>query len=418
MELKEEITRRAAAAKVAAYKLAAVSTEIKNKALLSMAEAIEKNKEDILFKNEIDTEAAKEANLSNALIDRLTLNEKRIASMITGLREVAALKDPVGEILSSTERPNGLKIKKVRVPLGVVGIIYESRPNVTVDTVSLCLKSGNAVILRGGSEALNSNHILSKIISQAAYSAGIPEGSIQFIETADRQAVLDMVKLDKFIDVIIPRGGEELIKFIRQHSTVPVISHGKGVCHTYVDIDADLKMAEEICFNAKVQRSGVCNAMETMLVAKGIALEFLPQIAERLTKAGVELRGDAKTLEILKGIKPATEEDWSTEYLDLILSIKVVETFEEAVSHINKFSSQHSDTIVTNNKKRAEEFLRLVDSAAVYWNASTRFTDGAEFGLGAEIGISTQKMHARGPMGLEELCSYKYVIYGNGQVRK
>ncbi|MDD5132435.1 MAG: glutamate-5-semialdehyde dehydrogenase, partial [bacterium] len=257
-----------------------------------------------------------------------------------------------------------------------------------------------------------------KTIAAAAYGAGIPEGAIQFVETTDRQAVLELVKLDKFIDVIIPRGGEELIQFIKTHSTIPVISHGKGVCHTYVDIDADLKMAEEICVNAKVQRPGVCNAMETLLVHNGVALEFLPQLAARLNAAKVELRGDEKTLAILKGIKAANEEDWSTEYLDLILSVKIVETAEEAVAHINKYGSHHSDTIVTKNKKRAEDFMRAIDSAAVYWNASTRFTDGGEFGMGAEIGISTQKMHARGPMGLNELCSYKYMVYGNGQIRK
>jgi glutamate-5-semialdehyde dehydrogenase len=418
MELKEEIIRRAAMAKRAAYTLANIPAEIKNKALLAMADALQAGKEDILFKNEIDVEAAKEAGLSAALIDRLLLTSDRIATMIKGLQELAVLKDPVGEVLSSVERPNGLKINKVRVPLGVIGIIYESRPNVTVDTAGLCLKSGNAVILRGGSEAVNSNHILVKTIAAAAYAAGIPEGAIQFIETTDRQAVLDMVKLDKFVDVIIPRGGEELIQFIKEHSTIPVISHGKGVCHTYIDIDADLKMAEEICFNAKVQRPGVCNAMETLLVHNGIALEFLPQMAARFTAAKVELRGDEKTLAILKGIKAATEEDWSEEYLDLILSVKIVDTAEEAATHINKYGSHHSETIVTKNKKRAEDFMRAVDSAAVYWNASTRFTDGGEFGMGAEIGISTQKMHARGPMGLTELCSYKYMVYGNGQVRK
>ncbi len=418
MELKEEIIRRAAAAKRAAYALANVSTETKNKALLAMAESLQANKDDILFKNEIDVEAAKEAGLSAALIDRLLLTESRIAAMIKGLQEIAGLKDPVGEVISSTERQNGLKINKVRVPLGVIGIIYESRPNVTVDTAGLCLKSGNAVILRGGSEAVNSNHILAKTIAAAAYTAGIPEGAIQFIETTDRQAVLEIVKQDKFIDVIIPRGGEELIQFIKEHSSIPVISHGKGVCHTYVDVEADLKMAEEICFNAKVQRAGVCNAMETLLVHNGVAMDFLPQMAARFAGAKVELRGDEKTLAILKGIKAATEEDWSEEYLDLILSVKIVETVEEAEAHINKYGSHHSETIVTNNKKRAEEFMRAVDSAAVYWNASTRFTDGGEFGLGAEIGISTQKMHARGPMGLNELCSYKYMVYGNGQVRK
>lgn len=418
MELKEDIMRRAAAAKMAAYSLTNIPTAVKNKALLAMAEALQKNKDEILFKNEIDVEAAKEAGMNQALIDRLTFNEGRISAMVKGLKEVAELKDPVGEIISTNERPNGLKINKVRVPLGVIGIIYESRPNVTVDTTGLCLKSGNAVILRGGSEAVDSNHILVKTISTAAYVAGIPEGAIQFIETTDREAVLEMVKLDKFIDVIIPRGGEELIRFIKEHSTVPVIAHGKGVCHTYVDLEADLKMAEEICFNAKVQRPGVCNAMETLLVHKGVALDFLPQIAKRFIQAKVELRGDEKSRAILKGIKAATAEDWATEYLDLILAIKVVDTYEEAVAHINKHGSRHSDAIITNNKKRAEDFLKAVDSAAVYWNASTRFTDGGEFGMGAEIGISTQKMHARGPMGLNELCSYKYVVYGNGQIRK
>lgn len=418
MDTKSMVIQRAAAAKRASAALAVVPTEIKNKALVAMAEAISAQQEDILFKNEIDVEAAKEAGLTPALIDRLTLNDKRIESMISGLKEIAALPDPVGEVLSTVNRPNGLKIQKVRVPLGVVGIIYESRPNVTVDSTALCLKSGNAVVLRGGSEAVNSNHIIAKTIAGAGYAAGIPEGAIQFVETTDRQAVLDMIKLYQCIDIIIPRGGEELIKFIREHALVPIISHGKGVCHTYVDLDADLKMAQEICFNAKVQRPGVCNAMETLLVHKGIAMEFLPQMAQAYQKAGVELRGDEKTQDILKGIKAATEDDWYAEYLDLVLAVKVVDSLQEAVAHINKYGSGHSDAIVTSNKKHAEEFLQLVDSAAVFWNASTRFTDGGEFGLGAEIGISTQKMHARGPMGLAELCSYKYIIHGDGQVRK
>lgn len=418
MDIKTMVMQRAAHAKRASSVLAVVPTEIKNKALLAMVEAIAAEKEDILFKNEIDVEAAKEAGLTPALIDRLTLNDQRIESMIKSLQEVAALPDPVGEVLSTSNRPNGLKIEKVRVPLGVVGIIYESRPNVTVDSAALCLKSGNAVVLRGGSEAVNSNHILVKTIAEAGYAAGIPEGAIQFVETTDRQAVLDMIKLPQYIDVIISRGGEELIKFIREHAMVPVIGHGKGVCHTYVDLDADLRMAQDVCFNAKVQRPGVCNAMETLLVHKGIAVEFLPLMAQAYQKAGVELRGDEKTQEILKGIKPATEDDWHAEYLDLVLAVKVVDSLQEAIAHINSYGSNHSDAIVTNNKKHAEEFLRLVDSAAVFWNASTRFTDGSEFGLGTEMGISTQKMHARGPMGLNELCSYKYIVYGNGQVRK
>jgi len=334
------------------------------------------------------------------------------------LRYIAKLNDPIGEVIEKTVRPNGLKIKKVRVPLGVIGIIYESRPNVTSDSIGLCLKSGNCVVLRGGSEAINSNKIIAKIICESAYSNGIPEGCIQFIEETDRRIIAEMIRLPKYIDCIIPRGGEGLINYIRDNSSVPVIAHGKGVCHTYVDKYADVKMAVNISMNAKVQRPGVCNAMETLLVHKDIAKKFLPVIIAEYTKSGVEVRGCRQTMNIVKGIRRAAERDWYTEYLDLIISIKVVSSVDEAVAHIEKYGSHHSDAIVTSNDASAEKFLKYIDSAAVYRNASTRFTDGGEFGMGTEIGISTQKMHARGPMGLRELTSYKFVIEGNGQIRQ
>ncbi len=418
MDSMEEIDKMAGRAKVAARAMANLSPSLKKKALVAMAKAIEDKAENIKAKNTIDLKKAKEQGLSPALIDRLTLNDKRISNMCKGLREIAELPDPVGEVIEHKLRPNGLRIEKVRVPLGVIVIIYESRPNVTADAAGLCLKAGNAVILRGGSEAINSNMIIASVLQQAAYSSGIPEGAIQLVETTDRKAVFQLVKMDEFVDVIIPRGSEEMIKNIKASATVPVIGHGKGLCHIYVDKNADRGMAEKICFNAKVQRPGVCNAMETLLVHKDIAGEFLPGMIKKFEEAKVEIRGDEKTKSILPHIKSAGEEDWSTEYLDLILSVRVVDSLSEAIDHINKYGSMHSEAIVTRDKDAAERFLQEVDASSVFWNASTRFTDGGEFGMGAEIGISNQKLHARGPMGVRELTSTKFVIYGDGQIRK
>jgi glutamate-5-semialdehyde dehydrogenase len=421
MEIKETIIRQALEAKSASYKLALLNDTQKNKILNAIADNLESNMDEILFKNEIDITAAKETELSNALIDRLTLTESRIKSMADGIRNITKLKDPIGEIIESNTTPNGLILNKVRVPLGVIAMIYESRPNVTVDSIALCIKSGNSIILRGGTEALNSNHALVKIVKETAYANGLPVGSIEFIETPDRHAIAELLKLNHLIDVVIPRGGSEMIETIISISKVPVIAHGKGICHTYVDELADLNMAYEISFNAKVNRPGVCNSMETLLIHKKIAEKFLPEMAKRFIDAKVELRACEKTMKILEKHKinaiPAKEEDWHTEYLDLILSIKIVENIDEAINHINKYGSQHSEAIVTNDKNNAGLFLKNIDASSVYHNASTRFTDGAEFGLGAEIGISTQKLHARGPMGIKELTSYKYEIHGNGQIR-
>ncbi|MFQ5867474.1 MAG: glutamate-5-semialdehyde dehydrogenase [bacterium] len=418
MEAMKEIEKMARSAKSASSAMANLSSRLKNRALLAMAEAIEDSAEDIKSKNRIDLKEAKEASLNPALIDRLTLNDKRIKNMAKGLGEIAELPDPVGEVIEEKIRPNGLRIKKIKVPLGVIAIIYESRPNVTSDAAGLCLKAGNAVILRGGSEAINSNTIIAKVLQQAAYSSGIPQGAIQLVETTERKAVFQLIKLDEFIDVVIPRGGEEMIKNIKANSAVPVISHGKGVCHTYVDRDADLEMAETICFNAKVQRPGVCNAMETLLVHNDIAGEFLPRMIKKLEQVKVEIRGDEKAKSILPHIKNASEDDWSTEYLDLILSVKVVDSLSEAIDHINRYGSMHSEAIVTRDEDAAQRFLKEVDASSVFWNASTRFTDGGVFGMGAEIGISTQKLHARGPMGVRELTSVKFLIFGNGQIRE
>jgi glutamate-5-semialdehyde dehydrogenase len=418
MDIKREMEEMARSAKLASSAMADLNSLSKNRALLAMAEAIEERVEDIKSKNRIDLKEAKQAGLGSALIDRLTLDDKRIKNMAKGLREIAELPDPIGEVIEEKVRPNGLRIKKVRVPLGVIAIIYESRPNVTCDAAGLCLKAGNAVILRGGSEAINSNIIITEVLQEAAYPSGIPQGAIQLVETTEREAVFQLIKLDEFIDVVIPRGGEEMIKSIKANSTVPVISHGKGVCHTYVDRDADLGMAEKICFNAKVQRPGVCNAMETLLVHKDIAGEFLPGMIKKFEEAKVEIRGDEKTKSIVPHIKNASEEDWSTEYLDLILSVKVVDSLSEAIDHINRYGTMHSEAIVTRDEDAARRFLNEVDACSVFWNASTRFTDGGEFGMGAEIGISTQKLHARGPMGVRELTSAKFLIFGNGQIRE
>jgi len=418
MDSVKEIEKMARSAKLASRIMAGLSSALKDKALLAMAEAIENKAENIKSENRTDLKKAEDAGLSPALIDRLSLNDKRISAMANGLREIVEFPDPIGEVIEEKVRPNGLRIKKIRVPLGVIAMIYESRPNVTCDAAGLCLKAGNAVILRGGSEAINSNKIIAKVLQDAAHSSGIPQGALQLVETTRREAVLQLIKMDDFIDVIIPRGSEEMIKIIKTNATVPVIGHGKGLCHTYVDKDADLEMAEKICYNAKVQRPGVCNAMETLLVHKDIAAEFLPRMIRRFEEAKVEIRGDGKARSIVPHIKSATEEDWSTEYLDLILSVKVVDSLSEAIEHINKYGSMHSEAIVTRNEDAAQRFLKEVDASSVFWNASTRFTDGGEFGMGAEIGISNQKLHARGPMGARELTSTKFVILGNGQIRE
>lgn len=417
MNIREDILKIARQAKMASQELANLSSSTKNKSLLRMAESIEKNRERIIEENKKDVNLAKKKELSKALIDRLTLDEKRIRQMSKSLEGIVNIEDPIGKIENIRKRPNGLQIGKMVVPLGVIGIVYEARPNVTIDAAALCLKAGNATILRGGSQAIYSNIILADLLKKAGQEAGLPSGSIQLIKTTDRRAVTEMLKLNAYIDVIIPRGGEELIRVVMENSTIPVIKHYKGICHIYVDQEADLKMAEEISFNAKVQRPGVCNSMETLLINEKIAAEFLPGMIRRLQEAAVEIRGDEKTCQIIRGIKRASEEDWQTEYLDLILSIKVVEGIEEAINHINNYGSHLSDAIVTNNYAKSRQFLQKIDSAAVYVNASTRFTDGAEFGLGAEIGISTQKLHARGPMGVNELTSTKFIIWGDGQIR-
>lgn len=416
--VKNEVTSRAAEVKRVSYKMRLVTTEVKNNSLKAMAEAILKNKEEIIFRNSIDVEAAKETGLSGAFIERLIINENTIDSMVRGLQDIISLPDPVGEIIEEKIRPNGLKIAKVRVPIGAIAIIYESRPNVTVDAVGLVLKSGNTILLRGGTEAINTNHTLVKIIAAAAYSNGIPQGAIQFVETTDREAVQEIIGIPQYLDLIIPRGGRELIRMIIEKARVPVITHGEGICHIYVDAGADLVMAENISYNAKCQRPGVCNAMECLLVHRAIADKFLPSIAKRYQAAGVEIRGDSTVCSIVPQAVPASDEDWGREFLSLILAMKVVDSLEEALEHIARYGSGHSDAIITEEKSAAEKFLQEVDSAAVYHNASTRFTDGGEFGLGAEIGISTQKLHARGPMGLKELTSYKYIIRGYGQIRE
>jgi glutamate-5-semialdehyde dehydrogenase len=414
----DSLIKIATQVKQASYGLANLSTRVKNDALLAMARALEEATGQILEENKKDLTYAIEKGISDALIDRLALDEKRVMAMAKGLRDVIALPDPVGEVISMSRRPNGLQIGRVRVPLGVIGIIYEARPNVTADTAGLCLKSGNAVILRGGKEAINSNKIIANILGKAATAAGVPQGSISLIEDTDRQAVRELVKLHNIVDVIILRGGKSLLEAIGTESSVPIISHGEGNCHVFVDRDADLLMAERIVFNAKVQRPGVCNAAESLLVHKDIACEFLPRTISQLKEAGVEIRGCLKTKEIVPDIIEATEDDWSKEYLGLILSVKVVDSLDEAIEHINKYGSSHSEAIVTSSYSGARRFLQEIDAAAVYVNASTRFTDGGEFGLGAEMGISTQKLHARGPMGLVELTTLKFIIFGDGQIRE
>ncbi|MGN1087955.1 MAG: glutamate-5-semialdehyde dehydrogenase [Phascolarctobacterium sp.] len=417
MDTYELVKTKAAAAKKAAAKLAVTSTAVKNKALLAMAEALLAKQEEILAANALDMERAAAKGMKSSMLDRLKLTAARIEGMADGLRQVANLPDPVGNVLDGKTLANGLTITKVRVPLGVIGIIYEARPNVTADAAGLCLKSGNAVVLKGGSEAMESNKAVAGILSEAATAAGMPEGAIQFIDTSDRQAVQDLIHLNGLVDVVIPRGGAGLIKMVVMNATVPVIETGAGVCHTYVDASADVEMAVKIAYNAKVQRPSVCNAMETLLVHKAIADKFMPAMLAKYAEAGVEIRGDEGVQSFDKAVVPVTEEDWATEYGDLRLSVKLVDSIEEAMEHIARFGTGHSECIVTNDYSQAQLFQKTVDAAAVYVNASTRFTDGNEFGFGAEIGISTQKLHARGPMALPELTSTKYLICGNGQVR-
>ena len=397
--------------------LALLSPDDKNRCLLQMADAIEDSAKEIKTANKKDLKAGRAKGLSNAMLDRLELTDARIEAMAEGLRTVASLDDPVGKKLSSTVRPNGIKIDKISVPIGVIGIIFESRPNVTVDAAGLCLKAGNAVVLRGGSEAINSNLVLAHCLNRAGVIAGLPDGAVQLIPIIDRRAVGVMVKMDKYIDLIIPRGGEGLIRAVVEQSTIPVIKHYKGVCHLYVDADADIDMAVAITENGKCQRPGVCNALETLLIDEKIAEKFIPLFVESMSRNNVELRGDEAFCKLVPGAKFASEEDFYTEYIDLIFSVKIVPNLDAAIKHINHYGSHHSDAIITDNPANAETFLRGVDSSTVYHNASTRFTDGFEFGMGAEIGISTDKLHARGPMGLVELTSYKYIVLGTGQIR-
>ena len=429
MNLTEQMTRLAKQAKAASRELAKLTTADKNACLLAMADALEKNAAAIKEANVIDVEFGSKSGLSSAMLERLTLDDKRIASMARGLREVAALPDPVGRLLDERTRPNGLKLRKISTPIGVVVIIYESRPNVTADAASLCFKSGNATILRGGKEALNSNQTIAQTLIEAGRRtlAAFPEHAIQVVPTTDREAVPILLSLTQYVDLCMPRGGESLIRAVTDCSKVPVIKHYKGVCHVFVDADADLQMAEAIAMNAKVQRPAVCNAMETLLVDKTVAGKFLPVMARRLAEKNVELRADPLAHATLNAqrstpnpqlrLKAASEQDWFTEYNDYILNVRVVDDVQAAIDHINYYGSAHSDSIVTGNETRAKKFLAEVDSATVYWNASTRFTDGGEYGMGAEIGISTDKIGARGPMGLEELTSYKWIGIGTGQVR-
>ncbi|MBI5102381.1 MAG: glutamate-5-semialdehyde dehydrogenase [Nitrospirae bacterium] len=418
MDIKSFVTEKAHEAREGARSLAKASSQQKNEALVKMAAALEKNSKELIKANAKDIAFAKNKGLSKAMIDRLTLNEKRISEMSQGLREVAALPDPVGEITKMWQRPNGMSVGKMRVPIGVIGIIYESRPNVTADATSLCLKAGNAVVLRGGSEAINSNRAIVRVLRTVAKASGIHEGAITFIDTPEREAVMELLKLEGIVDLIIPRGGEGLIRAVTENSRIPVLKHYKGVCHVFVDRDADLVMAEDICFNAKVQRPGTCNAMETMLVDKKIAKSFLPQMTARFKKAGVLLKGCPDTRKIVPGIEAVKEDDFYVEYNDLVLNVRVVGDLDEAMEHIAKYSSSHSDAIVTKDYAKGMRFVREVDSSAVLINASTRLNDGFQFGLGAEIGISTDKIHARGPMGLEELTCTKFIVFGNGQLRE
>ena len=417
MDVKQLISDMVTEAREAARKLARAGSEQKNAALLHIADALENRASDIRQENQKDVALARDKGAKTAFVDRLTLTDRIIGEMSTGLREVSALPDPVGEVTRMWVRPNGLQVGRMRIPLGVIGFVYESRPNVTVDAAGLCLKSGNAVVMKGGSEAHNSNMMLAKVLQEGVKAAGLPEMAVQVIPTTDRQAVIELLKRDDAVDLLIPRGGEELIRYMVDHSRIPVLRHEKGVCHVYVDASADLNMALEISYNSKVQRPGVCNAMETLLVHDDMAESFLPPMFERFKGAGVLLKGCPKTHRMFPDVEEAADDDWYTEYEDLILSVRVVSGMEEAMDHIAKYGSRHTESIVTENYERAMRFVRQVDSSLVLVNASTRFNDGHQLGLGAEIGISTVKLHAFGPMGLEELTTTKFIAFGNGQVR-
>ena len=418
MNTKEQMQQIGQAAKQASRHLARLSSRKKNSILEAMAEALEAHRVAIQEANAKDLAAGKEAGLAVAMLDRLELNDARIDDMIKGLHDVAVLKDPVGDEITAWNRPNGLHIRKVRAPIGVIGIIFESRPNVTCDAAALCFKTSNAVILRGGKEAIYSNLAIAKALQEGGEKKGLPANAIQLVPTTDREAVRELCRMTDYLDLIIPRGGESLINAVIEMALVPVIKHYKGICHTYIDSSADLKMAWAIAENAKCQRPGVCNAMETLLVHKDIAAEYLPKMGEIFNAQNVKVLGDSICCQQIPSAQPASEEDWHAEYLDLTLSIRVVDHIEEAIDHINHYGSGHSDAIVTQDDNSQNQFLAEVDSSSVYVNASTRFTDGAEFGMGAEIGISTDKLHARGPMGLEELTTYKFVIEGTGQIRE
>jgi glutamate-5-semialdehyde dehydrogenase len=417
MSIESTIMEMAKEARAASMEIARCPSNKKNEVLLKIADKIEAQATYIQQENQKDLAMAKEMGLSDAMMDRLTVTDATVTSMANGLREVSQLDDPVGSKSKSWLRPNGLEVSRMRIPLGVIGIIYESRPNVTIDAAGLCLKAGNAVILRGGSEALHSNQALAGIISRALSEAGLPAKAVQVVPIRDREAVKVLLNQEKFIDLIIPRGGEGLIRFVVENSTIPVLKHYKGVCHVYIDDGANLEMAQNICFNAKVQRPGVCNSMETMLVHRSISHEFLTQMAKRFVKAGVEIRGCAETCRILPDARKADPADWPEEYLDLVLAVKIVKDMDQAISHIARYGSSHTEAIVTGDYKRARRFVRDVDSSVVLVNASTRFNDGGELGLGAEIGISTSKLHAFGPMGVEELTTTKFVVFGDGQIR-
>lgn len=416
--VKEQAVELGKRAKAAARKLAVVSSEEKNRALTAMADALESRGDFLIAENHKDLDPAKKAEISAAVLDRIALNPSRVKAMAKGLRDVVALPDPVREVTKMWRRPNGLQVGRMRIPLGVIGIIYEARPNVTADAAALCLKSGNAVILRGGSEAQHSNRAIGQVLSEACAQTKVPQHAIQVVQTTDRQMVHELLQLEDYLDLIIPRGGEELIRAVVANSKVPVIKHYKGICHVYVDADADLAMAERIALNAKVQRPSVCNAMETLLVHEAVAPKFLPAVVGKLQAAGVEIRGCEKSVKLVPGVQKATEEDWSTEYLELILSVRVVGDMDQAIEHIERYGSEHTESIVTTNYQRSREFIDRVNSSAVMVNASTRFNDGGELGLGAEIGISTSKIHAFGPMGLEELTTTKFIVFGDGQVRE
>ena len=418
MTVQETITNMAIAARKAARGMASLSTEVKNRALLKMADELLAQRATIQRENEKDLVAGREKGLSAAMLDRLQLSDKVIQSMVTGLREVAALPDPVGEVTEMIRRPNGMQVGRMRIPLGVIGMIYESRPNVTVDAASLCLKAGNAIILRGGSEAIYSNLALAKVLQEVLVAENIPAAAVQVIPTTDREAITTMLSLEEQIDLIIPRGGEGLIRFVSEHSRIPVLKHYKGVCHIFIDSSADVQMASDIVFNSKVQRPGVCNALETLLVHREVAATALPVIGKRLAEAGVELRGCPDTRVILPYATVATEADWPAEYLELILAVRVVNDLDAALDHIAQYSSLHTESIITSNYANAQRFIREVESSSVMVNASTRFSDGGQFGLGSEIGISTTKLHAYGPMGLKELTTKKFIVYGDGQIRQ